>query len=65
MLSPSAAPSKNEDALAFGKHTLHLNYELRITNYELLRDWCDLNARPSASDLCEFPHSLDYTFTIG
>ncbi|MBD2680178.1 MULTISPECIES: hypothetical protein [Nostoc] len=35
MLSSSAAPSKNEATLAFGKHTLHLNYELRITNYEL------------------------------
>jgi hypothetical protein len=29
------------------------------------RDWPDLNRRPSASDLCEFPHSPDYTFTLG
>ncbi|MDT9180108.1 MAG: hypothetical protein P5702_20915, partial [Limnospira sp. PMC 1291.21] len=28
------------------------------------RDWPDSNRRPSASDLCEFPHSLDYPFTI-
>ena len=28
------------------------------------RDWRDLNARPSASDWCEFPHSLDYSFTL-
>lgn len=29
------------------------------------RGWRDSNARPTTSDLCEFPHSLDYTFTIG
>ncbi len=29
------------------------------------RDWPDLNWRPSASDWCEFPHSLDYPFTLG
>ena len=28
------------------------------------RDWPDLNRRPSASDWCEFPHSLDYSFTL-
>ena len=28
------------------------------------RDWPDLNRRPSASDLCKFPHSLDYSFTL-
>ncbi|MGF1491735.1 MAG: hypothetical protein ACFBSC_04630 [Microcoleaceae cyanobacterium] len=29
------------------------------------RDWPDSNRRPSASDWCEFPHSLDYSFTVG
>ncbi|WP_026102656.1 hypothetical protein [Pleurocapsa sp. PCC 7319] len=24
-----------------------------------------MNWRPSASDWCEFPHSLDYSFTLG
>ncbi|MEM8673913.1 MAG: hypothetical protein AAGF83_08580 [Cyanobacteria bacterium P01_G01_bin.67] len=24
-----------------------------------------MNWRPSASDWCEFPHSLDYLFTLG
>ncbi|MEM8718840.1 MAG: hypothetical protein AAGE84_05965 [Cyanobacteria bacterium P01_G01_bin.39] len=24
-----------------------------------------MNWRPSASDWCEFPHSLDYPFTVG
>ncbi len=28
------------------------------------RDWPDSNRRPSASDWCEFPHSLDYSFTL-
>ncbi|MFN6561099.1 MAG: hypothetical protein RMY28_015100 [Nostoc sp. ChiSLP01] len=37
MLSPSAAPSKIEGALAYGKHTLHLNYELRIILTGLVR----------------------------
>jgi hypothetical protein len=29
------------------------------------RDWPDLNWRPSASDWCKFPYSLDYPFTLG
>jgi|SanBayMetagenome_1026888.scaffolds.fasta_scaffold123880_1 hypothetical protein len=29
------------------------------------RDWPESNWRPSASDWCEFPHSLDYSFTMG
>ena len=33
--------------------------------YQIERDWPDSNRRPSASDLCEFPHSPDYTFTLG
>ncbi len=32
--------------------------------FSIERDWRDLNPRPTASDLCEFPHSLDYTFTL-
>ena len=31
----------------------------------VIRDWPESNRRPSASDWREFPHSLDYSFTIG
>jgi len=36
-----------------------------LTNLKVKRDWSESNRRPSASDWCEFPHSLDYSFTIG
>ena len=43
-------------------------FQLKICSLTIIvvgRDWPDLNRRPSASDWCEFPHSLDYSFTLG